>query len=61
MSKIEEQTRRSLEVADTVIPLLRLADEVLRDYPDAYLLASRHAEQLVYKHTGQHMDPRFVW
>jgi len=61
VSKIEEQTRRSLEVADTVIPLLRLADEVLRDYPDAYLLASRHAEQLVYKHTGQHMDPRFVW
>ncbi|ABY97176.1 TPA: DUF6543 domain-containing protein [Pseudomonas putida] len=61
MSKIEEQTRHSLELADAVIPLIRLVDEVLHAYPDPYLLASRHAEQIVFKHTGKRVDPRFVW
>ena len=58
MSKIEEQTRHSLELADAVIPLIRLVDEVLHAYPDPYLLASRHAEQIVFKHTGKRVDPR---
>ncbi|MFJ4458390.1 dermonecrotic toxin domain-containing protein [Pseudomonas sp. NPDC089392] len=61
MSELEEQTRRNLETAGAAIPLIRLADEVLRDFPDPYLLASRQAEQIVRKHTGRAMDPRFVW
>lgn len=61
MSKLEEQTRRNLETTDAAIPLIRLVDEVLRDYPDPYLLASRQAEQIVRKHTGRPMDPRYVW
>lgn len=61
MSNIEEQTRLNLDVADAVIPMLQVADGVLRDYPDPYLLASRRADQIAFKHTGKRMDPRFVW
>ncbi|MGN8249132.1 dermonecrotic toxin domain-containing protein [Pseudomonas sp. SMV7] len=61
MNEIEAKARHSLEVVSTATPLVRLADEVLRDYPDPYLLASRHAEQIVFKHTGRRIDPRFVW
>ncbi|MFF7066401.1 dermonecrotic toxin domain-containing protein [Pseudomonas sp. NPDC008258] len=61
MNAIEEQTLRHLEASDAAIPLIRLVDEVLQAYPDPYLLASRHAEQIMHKHTGRLIDPRFVW
>lgn len=61
MSETSQRVTRSLEVLDATRPLVRLVDDILRDYPDAYALASKHAAQLLRKHTGREMDSRFVW
>ena len=61
MSEIHQKAIRSLEVLDATRPLVQLVDDIVRDYPDPYALSSRHAAQLLRKHTGREMDPRFVW
>ncbi|MDR2317176.1 MAG: hypothetical protein LBF06_12405 [Pseudomonas sp.] len=61
MSNNEAKMRQDLELADAARPLVALVDKILRDYPDPYALASKHAAQIVQKHTGKAMDPRFVW
>lgn len=61
MSSIKERVERSLEALDAGRPLVRLVDEIIREYPDPYVLASQHAQRIVLKHTGKPIDPRFIW
>ncbi|MFK0312919.1 dermonecrotic toxin domain-containing protein [Pseudomonas sp. NPDC090233] len=60
MGDIEKATR-NLEALDAARPLVRLVNDIVRDYPDPYVLASQHAARILRKHTGREMDPRFVW
>ena len=61
MSTIKERVERSLDALDAGRPLAALVDEIIREYPDPYVLANREAARLLVKHTGKAMDPRFVW
>ncbi|QVM92671.1 hypothetical protein JYG34_06465 [Pseudomonas entomophila] len=61
MSTIKERVERSLAALDAGRPLAALVEEIIREYPDPYLLAYREAARLLVKHTGKAMDPRFVW
>ncbi|MCG8295340.1 dermonecrotic toxin domain-containing protein [Pseudomonas entomophila] len=61
MSSIKERVERSLDALEAARPLVRLVDEIIREYPDPYVLATRHARRIVLKHTGKATDPRFVW
>ena len=61
MSTIKERVERSLDALDTGRPLAALVDEIVRQYPDPFILANREAARLLLKHTGKVMDPRFVW
>ncbi|MFV3288034.1 dermonecrotic toxin domain-containing protein [Pseudomonas sp. NY11955] len=61
MNGNQAKMRQDLELADAARPLVALVDKILRDYPDPYVLASQHAAQIVRKHIGKEMDPRFVW
>ena len=61
MSTIEQRMNRSLAALDAGRPLVRLVDELLGDYPDPFLLASEQAQQIMLRHTGRQLDPRFVW
>lgn len=61
MNTIKERVLHGLEAVDAGRPLVGLIDQILGDYPDLYSLASQHAAQIVRKHTGKSMDPRFVW
>lgn len=61
MSTIKERVERSLDALDAGRPLAALVDEIVREYPDPYVLANREAARILLKHTGKAMDPRFVW
>ncbi|MCO7521821.1 MULTISPECIES: DUF6543 domain-containing protein [unclassified Pseudomonas] len=61
MSTIKERVERSLDALDAARPLAALVDEIIREYPDPSVLATREAARLLAKHTGKAMDPRFVW
>ena len=61
MSSIKDRVARSLEALEAGRPLVRLVDEVIREYPDPFVLAARHAQRIVLKHTGKAIDPRFIW
>jgi hypothetical protein len=61
MTDIKARVIRSLEAFDAARPLVRLVDDVVRDYPDPYALASQQAARILQKHTGRRIDPRFVW
>ncbi|MFJ4387497.1 dermonecrotic toxin domain-containing protein [Pseudomonas sp. NPDC089408] len=61
MNPIKEKVLRGLQAVDAGRPLVGLVDHILSDYPDLYALATQHAAQIVRKHTGKAMDPRFVW
>ncbi|AZL72768.1 dermonecrotic toxin domain-containing protein [Pseudomonas oryziphila] len=60
-SSIKERVEQSLDAVEAGRPLVRLVDEVIREYPDPYVLASQHAQRILLKHTGKAIDPRFVW
>ncbi|MFT0867981.1 dermonecrotic toxin domain-containing protein [Pseudomonas sp. CAM1A] len=61
MNTIKERVERSLDTLDAGRPLAALVDQIVREYPDPYVLANREAARLLVKHTGKAMDPRFVW
>jgi len=61
MSTLAQITQHNLQVLGLGHALARLADDVLRDYPEPYLLARRHARALLRKHTGKPLDPERVW
>lgn len=61
MNTITEKALRGIEAADAGRPLVQLVDQILESYPDLYALAHLHAAQIVRKHTGKAMNPRFVW
>ncbi|MDH0649340.1 hypothetical protein N5D48_21740 [Pseudomonas sp. GD03858] len=61
MSTISERVERSLDTLDAGRPIIHLVSSIIRDYPDPYALARKHAQRIVLKHTGKAMDPRFVW
>jgi len=61
LSDIKHRVARSLDAVDAALPLVRLIDDIVQGYPDAYALASEHAARMLKKHTGREMDPRFVW
>lgn len=61
MSTIKDRVERSFDALEAGRPLVRLVDEIIREYPDPYVLATRHAQRIVLKHTGKAIDPRFIW
>ncbi len=61
MSTIKERVERSLDALEAGRPLVRLVDEIVREFPDPYVLATQHAQRIVLKHTGKPIDPRFIW
>lgn len=61
MSSIKDRVARSLDALEAGRPLVRLVDEIIREYPDPYVLATEHAQRIVLKHTGKAIDPRFIW
>ncbi len=61
MTTIKERVERSLDALDAGWPLVRLVDEIVREFPDPYVLATQHAQRIVLKHTGKPIDPRFIW
>lgn len=61
MTTIKERVERSLDTLEAGRPLVRLVDEIVREYPDPFVLASQHAQRIVLKHTGKAIDPRFIW
>ncbi|CAK14253.1 dermonecrotic toxin domain-containing protein [Pseudomonas entomophila] len=61
MSSIKDRVARSLDALEAGRPLVRLVDEIIREYPDPYVLATQHAQRIVRKHTGKAIDPRFIW
>lgn len=61
MSSIKDRVARSLDALEAGRPLVRLVDEVIREYPDPYVLATQHAQRIILKYTGKQIDPRFVW
>ncbi|MEA3234958.1 hypothetical protein OP492_09930 [Pseudomonas mosselii] len=61
MTTIKERVERSLDALEAGRPLVRLVDEIVREYPDPHVLATQHAQRIVLKHTGKAIDPRFIW
>jgi len=61
MTAINVRVNRSLEALDAGRPLVRLVYDIIREFPDPYTLASQHAAEILRKHTGRAMAPRFVW
>ncbi|UTL89940.1 dermonecrotic toxin domain-containing protein [Pseudomonas fluorescens] len=61
MNNLKQRMIRSLDALDAGRPLVALIDDLIRNYPDLFLLAKTHAAQILRKHTGRDMDPRFVW
>lgn len=61
MSTVLQRVERGLDAVDAGRPLVQLVDEVIRDYPDPYALATEKASGILLRRTGRAMDPRFVW
>lgn len=61
MNTIEQRKQRELASLDVGWSLMQLVDDFIRDYPDPYVLARKHASAILLKHTGKAIDPRFVW
>ncbi|MBV4537480.1 MULTISPECIES: dermonecrotic toxin domain-containing protein [Pseudomonas] len=61
MNGIKDKKQRQLQSLDVARSLMQVVGDFLRDYPDPYVLARKHAARIVLKHTGKAIDPRFVW
>ncbi|WP_449431565.1 dermonecrotic toxin domain-containing protein [Pseudomonas putida] len=61
MNDIKQRVERGLDVLDAGLPLIHIVDEIIREYPDPFMLASDHAARILHEQTGKPSDPRFVW
>ena len=61
MSDINSKALHDFEALKAGRPLAHLVYDVLRDYPEPYVLATRYAAHIVAARTGLQIDPRFVW
>ncbi|WP_060481726.1 dermonecrotic toxin domain-containing protein [Pseudomonas sp. NBRC 111119] len=61
MKNLLEKVDRGLDAISAGMPLARLVDKIIRDYPDPYELAREQATQILLRRTGKAIDPRFVW
>lgn len=53
--------RHNLKVMGCARELAKLADDLLRDYPEPLTLARRQARTILQRHTGKQWDPDHVW
>ncbi|QHG63720.1 dermonecrotic toxin domain-containing protein [Pseudomonas putida] len=61
MNTVNERMIRSLSALDAARPMVGLIDQIVANFPDLHDLASQQAAQILRRHTGKQMDPRFVW
>ncbi|RII76289.1 dermonecrotic toxin domain-containing protein [Pseudomonas monteilii] len=61
MSSINEKLQRKLDLLDVGRKLVGLIDEFIEEYPDPYVLARKHAADILLERTGKAVDPRYVW
>ncbi|WP_194789445.1 dermonecrotic toxin domain-containing protein [Pseudomonas sp. UFMG81] len=61
MTALLDKFQRTLDSLELAGPFVRLVDDFIRDFPDPFALANRHAARIVRSYVGKSLDPRFFW